>query len=293
MARYGYACINSTLRDEDVRTNKDMKKATFEGDDDLEYTAELCIRNLKGLLEVLEWNIQHDIKVFRITSMPFPWFTEWRIDDLPAVKLAQIHSYAREIRELVNEHDIRLTMHPGHYCCLASPTDSTYQNAVDSLEAHGRFMNLLQLEQSPYNAINIHIGGTYDDKHDTLDRFIERYNELLPCVKNRLVVENDDTASQFSVSDLYLQCKRNSLPITFDYHHHKFNDGGLTTTQARILAAQTWPDDVTPLVHYSESHPDKDRPQAHSEYVDELPDGDFDCIVESKGKEQAVLGAAD
>lgn len=293
--RYGYACINRTLREHDVRTNRDMKQATFDDDTELQYTAELCVSNLKGLLEVLEWNVQHDIYVFRITSMPFPWFTEWSVSDLPddgEYTEHDVRAYANEIATFVQQHDIRLTMHPGHYCCLASPTDSTYHNAVDSLKAHARFFDLLEQPRSPHAAINIHIGGTYDDKEATLWRFGDRYQQLPDAVRSRLVVENDDTQSQFSVQDLYRLYREVDIPVTFDYHHHHCHPGSLNERSALHYASRTWPDDVRQLTHYSESHPDKSRPQAHSEYVQSLPDDYgkcFDCIVEAKGKEQAVI----
>lgn len=293
--RYGYACINRTLREHDVRTNRDMMQATFIDDDNLEYTAELCTENLQGLLEVLEWNVQHDIRLFRVTSMPFPWFTEWSFSQLPDSGNYTRHDvrvYADKIASFVEEHDIRLTMHPGHYCCLASPTDSTYRNTVDSLEAHARFMDLLNLPRSPQAAINIHIGGTYDDKEATLWRFADRYKQLPDNVRSRLVVENDDTESQFAVQDLYRLHREVSIPVTFDYHHHRCNPGTLNERAALHFASRTWPDGIRPLTHYSETHTDKDRVEAHSDRIDTLPDTYskcIDCIVEAKHKEQAVL----
>lgn len=293
--RYGYACMNRTLREHDVRTNRDMKQATFKDDDGLEYTCELCVKNLRGLLEVLKWNVQHDIYVFRVTSTPFSWFTEWSLTDLPssgAYTLQDVLQASGKIARFVDKHNIRLTMHPGHYCCLASPTDSTYKNTVSALEAHAQFMDLLDLPRSPRAAINIHIGGAYDDKSETLQRFGKRYKQLSPAVRSRLVVENDDTASLFSVQDLYRLHREVSIPVTFDYHHHRCNSGTLSEQAALFYASRTWPKDVRQLTHYSETHSDKNRVQAHSDRIDTLPatyGKSFDCIVEAKHKEQTVL----
>ena len=59
----------------------------------------------------------------------------------------------------------------------------------------------------------------------------------------------------------------------------------------------TWPDDIVPVVHYSESRcieqeDPKIRPQAHSDYVVDYIDtygNKVDIMVEAKAKELAVL----
>jgi len=101
----------------------------------------------------------------------------------------------------------------------------------------------------------------------------------------------------YSVKDLMYIHEKIGIPIVFDYHHHKFNTGGLTEEQALSLAVSTWPDGITPIVHYSESKAlheenDKLKPQAHSDYINELPDTygiEVDIMVESKAKELAIL----
>lgn len=88
------------------------------------------------------------------------------------------------------------------------------------------------------------------------------------------------------------------VPIVFDFHHHKFCTGGLSEREALLLAAQTWPPGVKPVVHWSETKPDprspgKERP-AHSDYVFHEVDvsavlSGVDVMVEAKAKELAVL----
>ena len=72
--------------------------------------------------------------------------------------------------------------------------------------------------------------------------------------KQRLTVENDDRANLYSVKDLYEGVyKVIGIPIVFDYHHHYFNTGDLTEQEALALAHDSWPTDVVPVFHYSES----------------------------------------
>ena len=130
-----------------------------------------------------------------------------------------------------------------------------------------------------------------------MDRFCKNFERLSESVQGRLTVENDDKASMYSVKDLMYIHERIGIPIVFDYHHHKFNTGGLSEQEALELAISTWPKGIKPIVHYSESKAlhegnDKVKPQAHSDYINDLPDlygNDVDVMVESKAKELAIL----
>jgi UV DNA damage endonuclease len=64
-------------------------------------------------------------------------------------------------------------------------------------------MDLMGLPQSTEYPINIHLGGAYGDKESSMIRFCENFKSLSESAKKRLIVENDDKASMFSVKDLY------------------------------------------------------------------------------------------
>jgi UV DNA damage endonuclease len=101
----------------------------------------------------------------------------------------------------------------------------------------------------------------------------------------------------YSVKDLMYIHNAIKIPIVFDYHHHTFCTGDLSEQEALQLAINTWPKGITPVVHYSESkalHEEntKLKPQAHSDYIESLPDtygNDVDIMVEAKAKELAIL----
>jgi UV DNA damage endonuclease len=163
------------------------------------------------------------------------------------------------------------------------------------LEIHGQIMDIMGLGRTPYNPINIHCNGVFGDKIASMDRFVANFARLSESVRSRLVVENDDKASMYSVSDLMYLHRKIGIPITFDYHHHGFCTGGLSEQEAITLAASTWP--CTPIVHYSESKAlhegdSKIKAQAHSDYVNSMPNTyglDVDIEVEAKAKDLAIL----
>ena len=95
----------------------------------------------------------------------------------------------------------------------------------------------------------------------------------------------------YSVKDLMYIHNAIKIPIVFDYHHHTFCTGDLSEQEALELAITTWPKGITPVVHYSESRIGN-KPQAHSDYIERLPEtyGNIvDIMVEAKQKELAIL----
>ena len=157
---------------------------------------------------------------------------------------------------------------------------------------------MMGLSRTPYNKINIHIGGVYGDKKSAMERFCKNFERLPESVKSRLTVENDDKATMYSVKDLYEGVyKVIGIPIVFDYHHHQFCTGGLSEEDALEVSISTWPTDIVPVVHYSESRSreyedPKIRPQAHSDFIIDKIDtygNTIDIMVEAKQKELAVI----
>jgi len=292
----GYACINMTLSTSKpkITTNRSMIKKTF-NEKGLNYAGELGLKNAKDLLHILKWNKENGINFFRLSSDFFPWASNYKFEELP-----QFNSIKAELEKsgkFAIDNGIRITSHPGPFNVLVSPRENVVQNTITDLEIHGRVFDLMGLSQTPYNKLNIHCNGVYGDKISAMDRFCENFKRLSPSVQSRLTVENDDKASMYSVKDLMYIHERIGIPIVFDYHHHQFCTGGLSEEEAIKLAATTWPDGITPVVHYSESKAlheenEKLKPQAHSDYINTIPNTyglDVDIMVEAKAKELAIL----
>jgi len=292
----GYACINMTLGGQKpkITTNRSMIKKTFI-DRGIDYAGELSLLNSRDLCEIVKWNVENGINFFRISSDIFPWASEYNIEDLPQYQriktvLSSCGNYARE-------NGVRLTSHPGPFNVLVSPREHVVQNTITDLTNHGKVFDLLGLDRTPYNKINIHCNGVYGDKQSAMDRFCKNFELLPESVQTRLTVENDDKATMYSVKDLMYIHERIGIPIVFDYHHHKFCTGDMTEQEALELAISTWPKGITPVVHYSESKAlhesnDKLKPQAHSDYINNLPNtygNKVDIMVESKAKELSIL----
>ena len=301
----GYACINMQLsypqkyggKEKGVKpitTGRSMIKRTFDAKG-VDYASELTLANAMDLDKIIDWNILNGYNFFRITSGLAPWKSEYEWEDLKDLKQIQMYLHSAGVK--VKTHKIRITSHPGPFNVLTSPHEHVVQNCVGDLTMHGETFDMMSLSHTPYNKINIHIGGAYGDKEKSMERFCKNFERLPDSVKTRLTVENDDKASMYSVKDLYYGVyKRIGIPIVFDYHHHRFCDGGLSEKEALEMAISTWPKDIIPVVHYSESRSKEQldesiRPQAHSDYVYDYIDNyghDIDIMIEAKHKELAV-----
>jgi len=291
----GYACINTILKANDIFTNRTMRQKTFEAKG-LDYVSDLSLQNVKDLKTHVLWNNEHNIKLFRLSSQIFPWMEKYEFSDLKDYE--EIKSLMLEIGEIATKANQRLTMHPGPYHCLASPNPKVVKRTILGLHKHSEQFNMMGFKPSYYNKINIHVGGAYGDKETTLARFCKNFHLLDEDTKKRLVIENDDSANEYSVKDLFEGVyKIIGTPITFDYFHHKFNTGELSEEEALKLAHTTWPKNVTQCCHYSESRrkermDESIRPQAHSDIIYEKIQTyglEPDIVIESKLKEQAIF----
>ena len=298
MINLGYACINTKLsglpKSKRITTNRTMIKRTFQ-QKGIKYASELALANVRDLKKIIQWNEDHNIKFYRMSSEMFPWASEYNIEDLPDFeKIARIMG---EAGDLANKYGQRLTTHPGPFNKLASPKERVVLATITDLEIHGKMMDLLKQPRTPQAKINIHVGAAYGDKPMALGNFNRNFERLSDAVKTRLTVENDDKKSLYSTRELYEEVYRQiGTPIVFDYHHHKFCDGNLREQDALALALSTW-GETKPVVHYSQSrsveHNDnKIRENAHSDsyWTPFNPHGFvFDCMLEAKHKEQALF----
>jgi len=295
MINLGYACINVKLREQNIYTNRSMIKRTFEAKG-IDYASELSLQNCKDLYKIIQWNIDNGFKLFRMSSQLFPWCSHYKLCDLPNYN--EIKLILKQCGNLANKNNLRLSFHPGHFCILSSPNESVVQNTITDLNTHGEIMDLMELSRTPYNKINIHVGATYGNKELALETFCNNFNLLDDSVKTRLTVENDDKASMYSVKDLYEGVhSKIGIPIVFDYYHHKFCTGDMSEQEALELAMKSWPTDIVPCCHYSESrrieyNDETIKEQAHSDYCISKIDNyghRLDIVMEAKMKEESVF----
>jgi UV DNA damage endonuclease len=286
----GYACINTQL----PSPNSTMRRATFD-QKGLSYAGEIALKNFKTLLPIIEWNYQNKINLYRMSSDMMPWASEYQMEDLP--QWSDILFTLQQIGDLAKQYKQRLTFHPGQFNCLASDKPNVIANSIVDLSIHGKLMDLMNLPQTPYHKINVHLGSACGGRHEyAMENFCRNFELLPDNVKSRLTIENDDKKGMFSTKMLYEGVyKRVGVPIVYDQHHHEIGPQDATHQEAITMAYETW-GNIRPTCHLSNSKKEYEDSSvvitAHSDYIYK-PFIDYgfivDVVIEAKMKEQAVL----
>ena len=274
-----------------ITVNRGMVRRTFDAKG-LPYVSELVIENLKDTLKLLEYNIKNNIYIYRMSSDSFPWMSEYEFSDLP--KFPAIRTYMKLIGKKVKDHGIRISYHPGPFNVLASENPLVVTKTIKELNKHAELMDLMELDQTTFYPINIHINTTQPTRELAAERFCKEFENLSESCKKRLVVENDDGANQYSVKMLYDWVHQViGIPITFDQHHYNYGPQDQTMEEALRLAHSTWKTRV--LTHMSSPKTLEDtsgKNIAHADYIyEEIKTFglDFDTEIEAKAKDLAVF----
>lgn len=156
-------------------------------------------------------------RLLRLKSDILPAYTHpvarWMYAD-PAMQrlvrdgLAGVGALARKL-------GVRLSLHPGQYCVLATVNDTTLAGAIDEFEYHTDIMRWAGYAGGWHRHgahINIHIGSSVGG----LERFRMGLARLSADARGLITVENDEM--MFGLDDV-LQVA-DVLPVVLDFHHH-------------------------------------------------------------------------
>ena len=282
----GYACLHIGSRDTGMKTVrlKDANEANL---------LESARFNLNALENILRYNVDNNIKLFRISSDIIPLAShesnELRWWEILKPELIDLGQFAKN-------NELRLSMHPGQYTVINSPYGDVVKRAIDDLKYHQRFLDSIEM---PLEAkIILHIGGMYGNKTEAMKRFIKSYKGLGEDIKNRLVIENDDKI--FKAEDVLRIYNETGTPVVFDVLHDKVNPSNENkdTYEWIKVFEGTWKDiDGKQKIHYSESKNQNER-RSHSEYIkaesflsfyNNLKNKDIDIMLEVKDKNLSAV----
>jgi UV DNA damage endonuclease len=217
---------------------------------------DMVLYNLKVLGNILKWNVENDIFYYRFVMEHInEHFNIVSFTDLPNYN--EIEKVLKMLGQFILENNIRLSTHPALFNVLSSDKEKVVKQTIKNLDSISIFFDLMGLPETDFYPINIHVGGATGSKQESLDRFIAGFKRLYTSTKNRLVVENDDKQSLFSVKELMYLHENIGIPICIDYLHHAFYNDGLTEEEAVKLASSTWK--TAPVVHIVSSILNEDQ----------------------------------
>ena len=285
--KIGYPCINLTLACKGTKTFR-LKSYTEQR------LIETVENNLDCLLKTLEFNAEHNIGFFRVTSDLIPFASHpvntynWQ---------QHFKSKLEEIGDYTKKHKMRISMHPDQFTLINSLKEDIFQRSSKELAYHAAILDSMQLDTSA--KIQIHVGGVYQDKKASMNRFATRFSKLNDNIRRRLVIENDDRL--FNIADCLQINEETGIPVLFDVFHHRVNSTPTTVNQALKRAQKTWKTktDGIPLADYSSqklngtprAHAQSINPDDFQRFLEETKPIDFDVMLEIKDKEKSAIKA--
>jgi UV DNA damage endonuclease len=257
---------------------------------------ELAQENLAALDKVLTFLEREQVHLYRISSnlIPFAshsvnktkWWDEFGAD-------------FRHLGSRVKRQAVRVSLHPGQFTVLNSPNLAIVKASFAELRYQAKLLDALGADASC--RIVLHVGGLYGgSEKDAIDRFVERAAALPREVLRRLVIENDDRL--FDADEVLDVSRRLRIPVVFDWLHHLANPCRRPIREVLEEIFASWsPEDGIPKIHLS-SQAEDGPPGAHANYVkvedllaflDVAPTAAFDCMLEAKQKDRALLQLRD
>ncbi|MDR7855222.1 UV DNA damage repair endonuclease UvsE [Tissierella sp.] len=282
----GYACKLVGV------SNTDMKSCLLKNARG-EKLKELIKHNIISLNNIIDYNIENNIHLFRISSD----FVPFGSSEINKLKWWEIFKdELQDIGNKIKSSGMRISLHPGQYTVLNSNSKEVVARAVDDLNYHTRILDSLGLNQE--HKVILHIGGGYDNKKLSMERFMVNYDHLDDKVKNRLIIENDDKI--YNIEEVLEIGIRKSIPVVFDNLHNKTNPSCQAQSEKYWIeeSKKTWKnEDGNQKIHYSQQAENKKK-GSHSEYIsiNEFMDfykilnrRDIDIMLEVKDKNLSCI----
>lgn len=155
----------------------------------------------------------------------------------------------KQVGRLAADLDIRLSFHPGQFCCLASDRPDVIDRSVEEFEYHAQMAEMINQGAGSVvmSKVNVHLSG-----RGGADMFREVFNKRLShAAKSVITIENDEVGSGLDdvlqIADL--------CPIVFDLHHQWVNSGGeyIDHNDSRFdIIRESWHKrGARPTIHYS------------------------------------------
>ena len=294
--RFGLCCISHDLQELEepyrFRTMTYKRFSSLPRSEALDILGSRILNNMQVTHATIMHCAEHNY-CYRISSNLFPLITyrlaNISLDDLPQQNLIQ--EEIDKIAYTIQQTNIRISCHPSEFNVLASTNTDAVDKTITELNFYSNFLDKIGCPADYNCPMNLHINNRQGSNDEIVDRFIQNYNRLSNNCRNRLVIENDDKASCWSVKQLIKDFyPKTNIPITFDFLHHACHPDGWTEQQALEECYMSW-EEYRPLFHYSENIPDHPNPRKHADYGSKPFSTyglDFDLDMELKMKDKAI-----
>lgn len=291
--KLGLVCISELLKDKKIAFQTMTRKRfnTLNRDTAIADLSKKILHNAKVTGQVIVHCASNSISHYRVSSALFPLITDSTLNlsysDLPDfVAICDALKYAGDYARKVG---VTLSSHPDQFNVLGSYSDDTVARTINELNHQAWVLDTMGCPQDFSAPMCLHVNRAPDLNKETITdyrkRFIDNFAKCDAGVRNRLVLENEDSG-YWSCANLYALFG-SSFPLVFDNHH---NDC-LPSNECYVERFKhTW-GSFTPVFHLSEGICGT---RSHSDYITTIPTcvlDNLDCIweVEVKAKDRCII----
>ncbi len=195
--------------------------------------------------------LDENLRMVRLSSDILPVYTEpswsrfWRLPDVRAY----CERAFGEVGALARKNGVRLSMHPGQFCVLASDNSDIVNRSIEEFEYHADMARWMGYGQEYQDfKTNVHIAGRAGPAG--IKAALKR---LTPEARNCITIENDEIS--WGIEDSLELVE--DLALVLDIHHHWVKTGEyIETSDDRVKRViDSWRG-VRPVIHYSVSRED-------------------------------------
>ena len=210
-------------------------------------------QNLEAVFKLVErvGELDDELRMVRIGSDILPTYThrDWGYFYQRNDVLALLERGFSRIGDLAKSKQVRLSMHPGQFCVLASDNPGIVDRSIEEFEYHADMARWMGYGKTFQDfKINVHISG----KQGPMG-IIAALDRLSPEAKNCITIENEENSHGLTdCLELADFC-----PIVLDIHHHWVREGEyIQPDDPRVQRViDSWRG-VRPTCHYSISRED-------------------------------------
>ena len=280
--RVGYACINLSLKD----SFRNYRLSTVEKKNE-DKIKEVIWHNIRLLREIVDYNIKHNIYVYRMTSDLVPFCTHPYIKDLYkayVLENEEMYEHFEHIRLMQEVYQLRLSIHPSQFNVLSSPKKEVVARSIEEIIGQTQWIKMVQGEN-----VVIHVGGSYGDKEMAMKRFCDN----LHYVDQQLItIENDDKT--YNSEEVINICEPRCIKWVYDFHHDRCCPN---LTRSSIDLVRSYP----PSKYHLSTGTPNSHSRPHADYISKSDFKDFvefltqagikeaDVVFEVKKKNKAIF----
>jgi len=214
---------------------------------------DLMVHNIQSFANLISFvgKQRHELRMVRLGSGILPAYTEptwsyfWKQKDVKDYCETQLS----KVGDIARQHDVRISMHPGQFCVLASDKEEVVNRSIEEFEYHvdvARWMGYGKQFQD--FKCNVHISGRQGPAG--IKAVLPRLSQE---AKNIITIENDEMSWGIDASIELVK----DVALVLDIHHHWVATGEyiLPTDDRYLRMIDSWRG-VRPVIHYSVSRED-------------------------------------